>query len=199
MEKKAVVIATGEFPVWDWAKARDDYFDTIGKTKTDHAETVTNLFRLTRFIPDNTPIADDAAFVMKVRNQRAADLNERTGKPLANATINHSSVDLIQRVHTYAATAGEQRVKTIAWKKLKLSERGQTRRREMTAEEEAMIEPHLRVGLGAAFRFAMMTGLRLSNFSELRWDEVEFSITMITVMQKGGKKLPTQSPCSPDR
>ena len=76
----------------------------------------------------------------------------------------------------------------IKWADYLLSE-PKPRTRTLTHAEEARIEEHLREGYGAAFRFAIKSGFRLSNFTEaFTLDQVDFVTRKITIRQKGNRE-----------
>jgi integrase len=79
-------------------------------------------------------------------------------------------------------------VQSIKWKKLALREAG-PRIREISIDEENKIKatPEFREGYGSCFSFAIISGLRLENFTDLRWSQVDFANREIKVIQKGGR------------
>ena len=96
--------------------------------------------------------------------------------------------ELLKRVLNWAS---EQEMVSglpkIRWKSLKLKEDGPRERVLSDAELDSLRAHMTGDGYCAAFEFALMTGLRLENFSELRWDQIGFDETSIPIRQKGDK------------
>lgn len=117
--------------------------------------------------------------------------NPRTGAfeavKLSGATIN-KTWRFARRAYLMARDVWEVPVKPIKWGKLLVKESG-PRTREVKLDEEETIRslPDWRDGYRDCFSFAIMSGLRISNFTTLRWSEVDLINRQITVTQKGDK------------
>jgi integrase len=117
-------------------------------------------------------------------------------KLVSAATVNTSVlVPMRQMMNWLAKKAKIQGLHVIDWADLKLTAAGPRERilddEELDALRAAVISED--DGHKDAFEFALLSGFRLSNFTELRWDEVSFKPEKdlpngkITVIQKGGK------------
>ncbi|WP_162419827.1 tyrosine-type recombinase/integrase [Microvirga brassicacearum] len=64
------------------------------------------------------------------------------------------------------------------------------RTREISIEEEDAIRalPTFREGYGPCFSFAIISGLRLDNFVNLKWSQIDLANREIKVIQKGGRE-----------
>ena len=111
---------------------------------------------------------------------------------LAGSTINQLW-RLYRRVHLMARDVWGVPVKPIKWGELLVKESG-PRIREIKIEEEDQIKsrPEWREGYGDCFDFAVMSGLRISNFATLKWSEVDLINRQITVVQKGDRTKPIE-------
>jgi integrase len=108
---------------------------------------------------------------------------------LSPAYVNRSCIDILKRIISHARVTMEvPGMPEIKWGEYRRSEpRGRTRT--LSHTEEALLDPYLREGYGAAFQFATMSGFRLSNFTEtFTWRQVSFEQRRITIIQKGGSE-----------
>lgn len=104
---------------------------------------------------------------------------------LSPAYVNRSTCDLIKRILNYVADClGIASTTCIAWKRIRLKE-PEPEIVEVKLQEEDQIEPLLVEGYGAAFQFSILAGMRLENFTDLRWSQVDFSDRLIKLHQKG--------------
>ncbi|MBF9234627.1 tyrosine-type recombinase/integrase [Microvirga alba] len=108
---------------------------------------------------------------------------------LAPSTVNRTSIDVLKRVILYARDTLEvPGMPPIKWKDYRRRE-AEARSRTLSHTEEMRIEKHLREGYGAAFKFAIKAGFRLSNFTEaFTWRQINFDTRTITIIQKGGRE-----------
>lgn len=104
---------------------------------------------------------------------------------LSAAYVNRSTVDLIKRVLLFVGENYGVRLAPISWKKVRLVE-AEPEIVALTFEEEQRLEEYLcdQDGYGDLVRFAVLTGLRLENFTELCWHQVDFDRGTITLNQK---------------
>jgi integrase len=151
-------------------------------------------------IGPDVPMADlDLDIVAKmVAERRKCVRKGGNGKPLldevgnprmlANSYINRYTSKLLKRVYFAARDDWNIPVKAIKWSsdKIVLPE-GPQRKREIRLEEEDAIiaDEDFRAGYGAAFQFALLSGMRKENFTALRWSEVDFGNREITFSMKG--------------
>ncbi len=127
------------------------------------------------------------------------EIEDDAGQPekfVSAATVNRSVVvPMRQMMNWMALKAKIQGLHIIDWADLMLEEAG-PRERILSDEELDALRAAIVAeddGHKDAFEFALLTGFRLGNFTELHWDEVSFAPTKkhrngkITVVQKGGK------------
>lgn len=183
-------LAQGRFQAaMTFAEAVAGYVDSSVRVGKNVDEEDKHFDRLIDWIGEKTPVSDITnKTVADVVAKRSAmfrfDRPER-GK-LTPAAVNRSSIDLLKRVLLRARDTLNQPVQGIEWKKLRRKEAG-PRTREISYEEEELIETHLRDGYGAAFRFGMLSGLRLKNLVSLTWAQVNIPDRTVSVVQKGSR------------
>ncbi|WP_294542065.1 site-specific integrase [uncultured Rhodoblastus sp.] len=148
-------------------------------------------------IGPDTPITEITDEVIQnLINKRSRDTVRGTGKAISAATNNRSvRVPMRQMMNWMALKAKIQGMQIIDWADLELEEAG-PRERVLTYDELDSIRAAVVAendGHLDAFEFALLCGFRLSNFTQLRWDEVFFESAQgypngrIAVIQKGGK------------
>jgi|GEM_PF-4935128 integrase len=196
------------------AKAVESYFDHAGRGAKNHVEEK-NYFEWIKgyFGPDKLLIAITESDAIKMRQARAdmpkrsrcakrlpqvLDRNTRKKRffdskkdherdiiKIGPGQVNRSAVDLLRRLHEHASddlkVVGLQPIK---WSNVRQKEPDPPKTRMSYAEEAVLLEA-MREGYGAAFKFALLSGLRLENFSELRWDQINFLRREVFVVQKG--------------
>lgn len=187
VRRKLTVGATRVVMTFEEAVA--SYVDSSGRTGKSVDEEEKHFDRLVEWIGENTLVSDITnKTVAEVVAKRSAMF--RRDKPelgkLTPAAVNRSSIDLLKRVLLRARDTLNQPVQGIEWRKLRRKEAG-PRTREISYEEEEIIERHLRDGYGAAFRFGMLSGLRLKNLVSLTWGQVNFPDRTVSVVQKGSR------------
>ncbi len=130
--------------------------------------------------------SDIALMVAKRRGQKARYRKE----PVSNATVNRET-ELLRRVvrrarELWGVDVGDE----PKWAKHLLPEADE-RVREVTEAEEEKLFANLRLDYRPMVRFAMTSGLRLSNVIRLTWKEVDLAAGKLTVKTKsrrpGGK------------
>lgn len=121
--------------------------------------------------------------------------NRKRGKPgkraaaprlVSPATVNRTVIEPLRQILNRARLLWKQPVSEIAWRMHVLRE-PRERVRELRAEEEAQLFAVLRPDYHPALRFALITGLRLSEIARLRWSDVDWGGRQITVLGKGDK------------
>ncbi len=128
-------------------------------------------------------MSDLAKYQARRRGQKT-----RFGRLPANQTINAECPDLIRRIFNRAENAWsdeDSRVNTGAtkkWAELKLR-RPKPRKRELSVQEEARLNEHLREDYADVIEFAMLTGLRRAALL-LRWSQVDLDAGVITYERK---------------
>lgn len=117
-------------------------------------------------------VSDIAAHVAR----RRADVSD--------ASVNRE-LTILRAVLRMAALRWGVAVAAIDWKPQFLAEPA-PRNRVLSAEQESRLFAALRADFHALVRFALMTGMRLSNVRELRWDQIDWNAGTVAVRVKGG-------------
>ncbi len=102
------------------------------------------------------------------------------------ATVNRTVIEPLRQILNRARLIWKEPISEIAWKTHTLKE-PRERVRELKAEEEAKLFAVLRNDYHPILRFALLTGLRLSEIPRLRWDDIDWGGRQITVLGKGNK------------
>ncbi len=134
-----------------------------------------------RYLADITD-SDVAHLVAKRRATKARYSRD----PVSNATVNRET-ELLSRIFRRArkvwkVDVGDQ----IDWSAHRLPEVDE-RIRELTADEESRLFAHLRADYQPMVRFALISGMRLSNLVRLTWRQVDLSSGQITLKMKSRK------------
>jgi integrase len=131
-------------------------------------------------------------------NSKGLVLIDSTGEPqrLSNSYINRYTWKLLKRVYIAARDEWGVSVKPVKWSSDRIAlPEASSRKREIKLEEEGQIiaDMNFREGYGAAFRFALLAGMRKENFTSLEWSQVDLGNREITFYMKGrkGRKLHT--------
>lgn len=161
------------------------YWDQVGKHHRNAIDTARSLEWLEQQIGKNTMIAtitDDhvARLVAKRRGEQGR------GKLVSNATVNRSVIEPLRSILKRAREVWGQSVQIINWKIHVLKE-PQERIREASQDEEARFIAALRPDYVPVFRFAILTGCRMSEVLGLEWHKVDFFNQSFTVLGKGDK------------
>ncbi|MGU3387160.1 tyrosine-type recombinase/integrase [Methylobacterium sp. D53M] len=107
-------------------------------------------------------------------------------KLVAPATVNRSVTEPLRKILNRAKRVWKEPVAEISWRDHFLRE-PKERIRELKAEEEARLFDTLRPDYHAVIRFALLTGLRLGEVWQLRWDDIDWGGRQVTVFGKGAK------------
>ncbi len=116
----------------------------------------------------------------------AAIVAQRRADGVANATVNRSVVEPLRRVMNRAHDLWGEPVQPIKWGKHKLPEATE-RIREASADEEEAVIAAAREEYRPAIRFAILSGFRLSEVTNLRWRDIDWHAETISVVGKGDK------------
>ena len=108
-----------------------------------------------------------------------------TLRPLAPATLNKHT-QFLRRILTHASALGEQ-IQHFHWKAF-LAIEGEQPIRPLTLEEEARALQGMDDYIRPLFQFSVLTGVRLSNAYQLKWDQVDYEAGTITF--RGKSRLP---------
>lgn len=172
------------------------YWEEAGK----YAKTATgiewSLAWLQREIGSRTRLsAIDGEMVARLVVKRRDDTVLRGGRSVkvAPATVNRTVTEVLRRILTRAAKVWEEPVSPVQWGKHLLKE-PEERVRELRSEEEAALFAALRPDYHAVVRFAILTGCRLSECVNLRWQDVDWGGRQIWILGKGDKLAPIPMP-----
>lgn len=114
---------------------------------------------------------------------------KRAALPLiANATVNRSATNVLQRLFTFAEAEGAMFESEPKWDELLLPE-PEERVRELKIEEATSIEEAMRDDFAPFFAFVRASGMRLKECVTLRWAEVDFGTRQIVRTGKGGRRV----------
>jgi hypothetical protein len=133
---------------------------------------------------------DVAAWIAARRGERVwGKIKFKDGRdaPLISpARVNRSTVDILRATYARARRVWKIAIATEPdWRQHRLKE-PEERARELETDEQASIDAAAREGYGRLYRFARLSGLRLSACL-LRKDDVKWSLGRVEVRSKGGK------------
>jgi integrase len=135
----------------------------------------------------------DDNLVARLVAKRRAEINPRTGEVVRPSTVNRTVTEPLRRIMRRAATVWGVPVKHINWKEHLLKE-SKERVRELGPDEEKQLFEILRPDYHPLFRFALLSGCRLSECVNLRWEDIDFGGRQIWIRGKGGKVAPIPLP-----
>lgn len=161
--------------------------------------TETNIARLVEYFGKAKPLTEiDHSEAKKLvawrRGHRVSRRGKRTKEerealPLvSNATVNRSTIKVLQRLFTFAKAEGAVLENEPNWTELLLPE-PEERVRELQADEADAIEEAMRADYGPFFDFVRASGMRLKECVTLRWSEVNFGTRQIVRIGKGGRRV----------
>lgn len=111
---------------------------------------------------------------------------KRRGENVSPSTVNRTVTEPLRAILKRARDIWGQTVQRIQWKTHLLKE-PQERVREATQDEETSFEAALRPDYVPLFRFAILTGCRMSEVVGLEWSRVDFFNRSFKVIGKGDK------------
>ncbi|KYK45271.1 integrase [Bradyrhizobium liaoningense] len=180
--------------------------DVAGRLWNDSAQydsepkaTETNLARLIQYFGKEKPLTEidhKAAKDMVAwrRGHRVARRGKRTKEqqealPLvSNATVNRSTIKVLQRLFTFARAEGAVFENEPKWEELLLPE-PEERVRELQDGEAISLDDAMRADYEDFFAFVRISGMRLKECVLLRWSEVNFGTRQIVKIGKGGRRI----------
>ena len=183
--------------------AIDDVADRLWRDKAQHdadpKATETNLARLVDYFGMTRPLTEiDHGAAKELVAWRRGHRVSRRGKltkeqraalPLiSNATVNRSTVAVLQRLFAFAKSEGTIFENEPKWDDLLLVE-PQERVRELQDDEATALDNATRDDYGPFFDFVRACGLRLKECVTLRWSEVNFGTKQIVRLGKGGRRV----------
>jgi integrase len=149
---------------------------------------------LTREIGQDTLMTEITnTTVARVVAKRRGEKSERTGTAVAPATVNRSVVEPMRKVWNRTKNVWDEPVAKIDWRMHMLKE-PKERIREMSQDEEARLFETLRDDYRPLIEFALLTGVRLGEVTQIRWADVDWGARRIMVNGKGGKRAPIPMP-----
>jgi integrase len=107
---------------------------------------------------------------------------------ISNATVNRSTIKVLQRIFTFAKEEGALFENEPKWKDLLLAEPLE-RVRELQDDEATAFEQVMRDDYGPFFEFVRASGLRQKECVTLKWSEVNLGTGQITKVGKGGQRV----------
>jgi integrase len=114
---------------------------------------------------------------------------QRAALPMiSNATVNRSTIKVMQRLFTFAKAEGAMFESEPKWDELLLPE-PQERVRELRIEEATALDAAMRDDYLPFFDFVRASGMRLRECVTLRWTEVDFGARQIVRLGKGGRRV----------
>jgi integrase len=161
--------------------------------------TDTNLARLIEYFGKSkalTEINHEAAMDMvawrrgqrvKRRGKRTKELEQALPR-VSNATVNRSTIKVLQRLFTFAKAEKAVFEDEPEWEKLLLAEPVE-RVRELKIEEADALDDAMRADYEPFFDFVRASGMRLKECVTLRWSEVDFGTRQIVRKGKGGRRV----------
>lgn len=190
-QAKANVIDTGKaMPMADAAAL---YWIEVGQHHADPKATLRILGWLQTNIGKTTALSeiDDAMVARLVSKKRGETRPKKDGKktiqvPIANATVNRSMVEPLNRLMIRAKDIWNVKVQKIEWRRHKLKE-PQERVREASPAEEATVLAAVPEDYRPALAFALMAGCRRAEIVRLTWQDVDFFNREIRVLGKGDR------------
>lgn len=159
--------------------ATEKYYQEKGKHLASSATVNYQLDNLVDGLKAATLLAD-------VDGGTLAEYVARRRANVSNASVNRE-IELLRRVYKRADKVWRVDVGEMPnWSEILLPE-PEGRVRELTDAEEGRLFAELRPDFHAMARFAIWTGLRLSNVIGLRWDQVDFDAKVIRLKVKSRK------------
>lgn len=177
---------------WTFGKALTVYFrEKLGGQLDQSTKSV--FAWLQREVGSDTPLMEiNTGFIAGLIAKRASEPGKKG--LVSDGTVNRTVTEPLRRIIRYAGNIHEQPVRKINWSAL-LRKEDNERVRELGADEEAKLFEHLRPDYHDIIRFYLVTGVRLAEVCQLRWDQVDLEHHRMTILRKGGKTKPL--PLSP--
>jgi len=169
----------------------DRLWNDSGQYDADPDATATNFARLIEHFGKTMPLTDIGHNEAKqmVAWRRGHRIKGRKDAALiSNATVNRSTIKVLQRIFTFAKEEGALFENEPKWKDLLLAEPLE-RVRELQDDEATAFEQVMRDDYGPFFEFVRASGLRQKECVTLKWSEVNFGTGQITKVGKGGQRV----------
>ncbi|PHP68209.1 integrase [Zhengella mangrovi] len=163
-----------------FAAAATLYWSEVGQFLKNDDDAWRWLGWLQRQLGERTLVtAIDNATVARLVALRRAD-------GVSNATVNRSVIEPLRAIVRRARDVWGASTQTIDWRRHALRE-AQERIRELTTEEEARYFAALRPDYHPVMRFALLSGCRMQEILDMRWQDVDWTGRRITVTGKGDR------------
>jgi len=170
---------TGQKPRMTLDAAAAKYLD-------EHAQYLASATDIARWLDSVVSGIGSAANLSTITaGQVAAYVATRRGAGLSNASINRE-IGALRALINRARDIWDIDTPKILWKKIILPESDERHRTLSDSEEDALFRA-LRPDYHAMVRFALYSGIRVSNVRELTWDQVSFSDGIIRLRVKSTK------------
>jgi integrase len=172
------------------------YWDAVARDKAGADNTERDLNRLLDYFEKHHKAAGGEKIpitaitlqdIEELIARRRADKG-RTGRPIANGTVNRSTTEVLRKLFTYCKRHGVRFDGEPKWSELMLKE-PRERVRELRRGELEKIEAAVRDDYAPLIAFALATGLRQREMYDLKWTEVDFDAGQIKREGKGGKTV----------
>jgi integrase len=179
------------------------YWEEVGQHTVSAADIEWSIAWLQREIGLSRKLSaiDDALvarLVQKRRGEAVSTVRPKKGEParlVRPSTVNRTVTEPLRRIIRRAAEVWREPVGLIDWKKHRLRE-PEERVRELRPGEEEALFAALRADYHPIVRFALVTGCRLSECVNLRWQDVDWGGRKLWILGKGGKLAPVPMPPS---
>ena len=135
--------------------------------------------------PDTMMTAISDKMVLQFAIDRANTISERTGRKLSPTTVN-GELTVLQGLMNHCRTTEKIAVQEIDWSRMKRKVPVKQVRRLTLSEQDTILASapeHYRVIL----EWALETGHRRSNLTDLKWSEINFETREVSVCQKGDR------------
>lgn len=171
-----------------WVVAAGRFMHEVGSHHVGKADTKRALKWLRAQIGEHMLIADmtDGFVAEIVARRRSEKTRSKTPRPVSPATVNRTCTEPMRKVLNRARDTWGQEIPKIRWENHLLPE-PQERVRELSDDEEAKLSGAVRDDYLPLFRFALWTGMRMTECLRLTWPDIDWGNRLIRVHGKGGK------------
>jgi integrase len=146
---------------------------------------------LTNELGANTLIRDISSnrIIEAIARRRGEQHPREPDRKLSPATVNRTVTEPLRRIIKRARDLWGQEVQTIQWGKLLLEE-PKERVRELRDHEERDLVPAMRDDYRPILAFFLVSGCRLKEVVNLKWQDIDWTAKTVTVAGKGDKIVP---------
>lgn len=163
-----------------FAAAATLYWQEVGQFLKNSHDAWRSLGWLQGHIGERTMIASiDNATIARL-------VSIRRGEGVSNATVNRSVIEPLRAIIRRTREVWGGQTANIDWSQHKLRE-AQERVRELSADEEARYFAALRPDYHPVMRFALLSGCRMQEILDLKWQDIDWTGRQLTVTGKGDR------------